>query len=149
MLRLVTLALALALSSGSAYAKGGKKWDGDPPGHGNPHVGNAPGQSNKVTIAVGHRTVINNYYAGYGTRGHCPPGLAKKNNGCLPPGIAKKYVIGQPLPVAILYQPLPPDLAVRLVAPVGYQYVYLDGSVLLMALSTRVVVDAITINIRF
>jgi hypothetical protein len=31
----------------------------------------------------------------YGDR-HCPPGLAKKNDGCLPPGIAKKrYNIGQ------------------------------------------------------
>ena len=29
-------------------------------------------------------------------RGSCPPGLAKKNNGCLPPGQAKKlYNIGQ------------------------------------------------------
>jgi hypothetical protein len=26
--------------------------------------------------------------------GQCPPGLAKKNNGCLPPGQAKKYGIG-------------------------------------------------------
>jgi hypothetical protein len=31
--------------------------------------------------------------------GNCPPGLAKKNNGCLPPGQAKKrYVVGQRLP---------------------------------------------------
>lgn len=31
---------------------------------------------------------------GYGTGG-CPPGLAKKNNGCLPPGQAKKlYGVG-------------------------------------------------------
>ena len=29
-------------------------------------------------------------------RGSCPPGLAKKNNGCLPPGQAKKlYNVGQ------------------------------------------------------
>lgn len=27
--------------------------------------------------------------------GHCPPGLAKKNNGCLPPGQAKKYARGE------------------------------------------------------
>jgi len=30
------------------------------------------------------------------SRGACPPGLAKKNNGCMPPGQAKKvYDIGQ------------------------------------------------------
>jgi hypothetical protein len=29
----------------------------------------------------------------------CPPGLAKKNNGCLPPGQARKsYAVGQRLP---------------------------------------------------
>jgi hypothetical protein len=32
---------------------------------------------------------------GWGAGG-CPPGLAKKNNGCLPPGIAKKrFNVGQ------------------------------------------------------
>lgn len=31
---------------------------------------------------------------GYGMGG-CPPGLAKKNNGCLPPGQAKKLNVGQ------------------------------------------------------
>ena len=31
-----------------------------------------------------------------GARGSCPPGLAKKNNGCMPPGQAKKiYNVGQ------------------------------------------------------
>jgi len=31
--------------------------------------------------------------------GGCPPGLAKKNNGCLPPGQAKKlFNVGQRLP---------------------------------------------------
>ena len=34
------------------------------------------------------------YGVGYGVGG-CPPGLAKKNNGCLPPGQAKKlYGVG-------------------------------------------------------
>ncbi|WP_338547762.1 excinuclease ABC subunit A [Roseovarius phycicola] len=28
--------------------------------------------------------------AGLASQKHCPPGLAKKNNGCLPPGQAKK-----------------------------------------------------------
>ena len=30
----------------------------------------------------------------------CPPGLARKNNGCLPPGQAKKLFAGQALPLA-------------------------------------------------
>jgi len=32
----------------------------------------------------------------FNTRGQCPPGLAKRDNGCLPPGHAKKfYNVGQ------------------------------------------------------
>ena len=44
------------------------------------------------------RATRRNGYVGYGTGG-CPPGLAKKNNGCLPPGQAKKlYNVGQRFP---------------------------------------------------
>jgi hypothetical protein len=33
--------------------------------------------------------------------GNCPPGLAKKNNGCMPPGLAKaRFSVGQRLPTA-------------------------------------------------
>jgi len=35
------------------------------------------------------------YAGGHGYNGNCPPGLAKKNNGCLPPGQAKKLARGQ------------------------------------------------------
>lgn len=33
-----------------------------------------------------------------GRNGFCPPGLAKKNNGCLPPGHARRLGIGDRLP---------------------------------------------------
>ena len=47
--------------------------------------------------------------------GNCPPGLAKKNNGCLPPGQAKKlYNVGQRLPYGynswVPYNQIPYDL---------------------------------------
>lgn len=41
----------------------------------------------------GHGHGQGNYY-GYGAGG-CPPGLAKKHNGCMPPGQAKKLYRGQ------------------------------------------------------
>ena len=44
------------------------------------------------------RTVVRNYYSEQFRVGRCPPGLAKKNNGCMPPGQARKWTIGQPLP---------------------------------------------------
>jgi len=46
----------------------------------------------------GHGKSYSSY--GYGM-GNCPPGLAKKNNGCMPPGQAKKlYNVGQRYPYA-------------------------------------------------
>src|SRR6266851_2464165 len=54
-------------------------------------------------------------------------------------------VVGQRLPAAVVVQPLPPVLVTRLgPAPVGYEYVVVDGDVVKLALGTRLVVDAIT-----
>ena len=36
------------------------------------------------------RDIIRDYYGNQFSGGHCPPGLAKKNNGCLPPGQANR-----------------------------------------------------------
>lgn len=76
---------------------------------------------------------------------NCPPGLAKKNNGCLPPGIAKKrYSVGQRLPVGVDGDPLPSVLRSRLDDPRdGYRYGIVDGDLLLIETATRLVVDAL------
>jgi hypothetical protein len=38
----------------------------------------------------------------------CPPGLAKKNNGCLPPGIAKRdFTVGQRVPLSVRFGSIP------------------------------------------
>ena len=68
---------------------------------------------------------------GYGVGG-CPPGLAKKNNGCLPPGQAKKlYNIGQRFPrnygYAWNYNQIPYDLRDRYDFDDDYRYYYGDG----------------------
>ncbi|GAA4022501.1 hypothetical protein GCM10022280_23940 [Sphingomonas swuensis] len=45
-------------------------------------------------------------HSGYGyAQPGCPPGLAKKNNGCLPPGQAKKLAIGQRYAQSYGYDP--------------------------------------------
>jgi hypothetical protein len=87
--------------------------------------------------------VVRTYYVDhYGGGKACPPGLAKKGNGCLPPGQAKKYAVGQPLRVS--YYAVPRPVLVTLPpAPVGYRYVMVNGDVLLIALGTMVVVDAL------
>ena len=61
------------------------------PGHGN----KGHGGKHKAERGI----VVNDRYGrlyALNARGSCPPGLAKKNNGCLPPGQAKKmYNVGQ------------------------------------------------------
>jgi hypothetical protein len=92
------------------------------------------------------REVVRSYWVETYGRDKCPPGLAKKGNGCLPPGQAKKrYVVGHPLPAVVVVQPLPPVLVTRLgPAPAGYEYVIVDGDIVKLAVGTRLVVDAIS-----
>lgn len=62
-------------------------------------------------------------FAGNGNGKHgagCPPGLAKKNNGCLPPGQAKKLAVGQPLPAGAVYA-IPSSLHLP-PPPLGHHY---------------------------
>ncbi len=90
------------------------------------------------------RRIIGEYYGTMARKGKCPPGLAKKNNGCLPPGQAKKWAAGQPLPSELKYSRLPPDLLKRLPPPPPeHRYVRIAGDVLLIAIGTRMVIDAV------
>jgi hypothetical protein len=97
-----------------------------------------------VAISLADQLLIRNYLqANY--RPKCPPGLAKKGNGCLPPGIAKKYAMGKPLPPGIAYKRLPGDLLSQLTPIAGYQYVMVDKDVLLIGEATKKVIDAVTL----
>ena len=90
------------------------------------------------------RVVVRDYYADAERGGHCPPGLAKKHNGCLPPGQAKKWAMGQPLPPSVIYAPVPAALVVQLTPPpAGYRYVQVAGDILMINAGTRMIVDAI------
>lgn len=77
--------------------------------------------------------------------GNCPPGLAKKHNGCLPPGQAKKrYAVGHALSPGVVVAQIPPELSVILgPVPAGYRYGILDGDLVKLAVGTMLVVDAI------
>ena len=91
-----------------------------------------------------HRVVVHEYYGEAFRSGHCPPGLAKKNNGCMPPGQAKKWRVGQPLPRDVRYYPLPQDLVVRLgPPPAGHEYVRVAGDILLITAGSAMVVDGL------
>ena len=91
------------------------------------------------------RAKVRAYYA---QGRHCPPGLAKKGNGCQPPGQAKKWQIGQALPRDVRAASVPADVVVLLPkVPPGHQYVAYGGDILLVAASSRMVVDAITLSV--
>lgn len=91
-----------------------------------------------------HREVVHSYYAERFRAGHCPPGLAMKRNGCMPPGLAKKWRIGHPLPRGVAYYDAPRDIVLRFgMPPEGHRYVRVAADILLIAVGTSIVVDAI------
>src|SRR5688572_13872029 len=57
----------------------------------------------RVHFGDRERSIIRDYFDDEFRRGDCPPGLAKKHNGCLPPGQAKKWEKGRPLPNNVVY----------------------------------------------
>jgi len=90
------------------------------------------------------RQLIGSYYGEQARGGKCPPGLAKKHNGCQPPGQAKKWARGRPLPPDLTYNNLPYDLLRRLPPPPPqHRYVQVAGDVLLIAVGSSMVIDAV------
>ncbi len=93
------------------------------------------------------RRAIQDYYAGHRSRtGRCPPGLAKKNNGCLPPGQAKKWAMGRPLPSGVIYQSLPEEIFRRIgLPPRELEIVRILNDILVLHRGNRLVLDAVEI----
>ncbi len=133
------LLASMAVSSGAALA-GKPDWAGK----GNPHQQ----ADNEVQIGAyfgeRQRVEVSSYYETQGRSGKCPPGLAKKHNGCQPPGQAKKWQLGRPLERDVVFYPVPNAVVVRIgVPPAGYRYVRVLNDILLVAIASNVVVDAI------
>jgi hypothetical protein len=89
---------------------------------------------------------------GYGVGG-CPPGLAKKNNGCLPPGQAKKlYRVGQRFPLgyghAWNYNQIPYDIRSRYDLNPNYNYYYGDGYVYRVDPTTMLINQVVSAILR-
>lgn len=148
MMRVFVLALAAAVAIAPAYAEK-PEWAGGGKGKGKAHAkkegpGGERGARVERYFGDSHRTYVREYYAGEFHAGRCPPGLAKKRNGCMPPGQAKKWRVGQPLPREVIFYDLPPALVVQIgVPPPGYRFVRVASDILLIAIGTGLVVDAI------
>ena len=133
------LALGAALGLVAAPTLAEKPdWAGQGKGHGK-------GKQKHKHFDDGKRAHIHSYYQDEFRSGHCPPGLAKKRNGCMPPGQAKKWHVGQPLPRDVVVYDVPPALVVRIgTPPPGYKYVRVAADILLIAVGTRMVAEAIS-----
>src|SRR6185295_20398093 len=104
------LILGVALALGTAPALAEKpEWAGDGKGQ-----GKGKGKGRVKHFDEDRRGYVRSYYEDEFRGGHCPPGLAKKHNGCMPPGQAKKWRMGQPLPRDVVIYDLPPALVVKI-----------------------------------
>ena len=101
-------------------------------------------KGNKGHHAKGH--------VGYGMGG-CPPGLAKKNNGCLPPGQAKKlYNVGQRWPGNYgnvwNYNQIPYDLRNQYGFDQRSNYYYGDGYLYRVDPATQLISQVVSAILR-
>lgn len=163
--RVVALALASLCIASTGFAKDhGEHGKG---GHGNSKHGNGKhsqereaesrddraesGPRQRQDVRPGayfndeHRTHARQYYSQtYANAQNCPPGLAKKHNGCMPPGQAKKWAVGQPVPRGVtVYSVAQPVLRQLPPAPYGYRYARIGGDIVLVQQRNNVIVDII------
>lgn len=134
--------LIILFLSNEALAKNDK---GNPQGHKNSDIIWQDKEKIKIAIGAEDRDLIQSYLKRNYVK-KCPPGLAKKNNGCLPPGIAKKYRVGYPLDNDVIFSSIAEELLKVLTpAPRGYKYVQVDKDVLLINEASKKVLDAVSL----
>lgn len=135
------LAAGPVMADKPAWAGKGKDRDEQ---KGERHDGDRPSAEKRGHFEERHSVIVRDYYTEQFRGGRCPPGLAKKHNGCMPPGQAKKWRVGQPLPRDVVYYEVPQPLVVQIgPPPSGYRYVRVASDILMIAVGTRMVVDAI------
>ncbi|WP_298923300.1 hypothetical protein [uncultured Ramlibacter sp.] len=148
--RTIAIAAAVLLAAGPALAEKGGNGNGNGNGKGHDKQGKADKHAShdvkQGAFFNDHdRNVARTYYVqAYPQGKSCPPGLAKKNNGCLPPGQAKKWAMGQPLAHDVVWYSVPQPVLVQLQpVPVGYRYVRVGNDILLLSPQSALVVDVI------
>ena len=155
--RVIALAIVSLLVSAPALSKGKDEDHGNGNGKGKHSQKNEDKEERKAEkrerkeIQPGtyfndqQRTYVREYYVqNYSSGKKCPPGLAKKNNGCMPPGQAKNWVVGQPVPSGVTVYSVPQPVIRQLPpAPYGYRYVLIGGDVVLVQQQNNLIVDII------
>ena len=165
-LTIVTLAISSLLMAGTAFAKNqGDDHENGGNKHGQKHEDKREKYEDKAErkaeknaekrqredIKQGayfndqQRTFARQYYTTTYTDGNrCPPGLAKKNNGCMPPGQVRNWAVGQRVPTNVtVYSVAQPVIRMLPPAPVGYRYARIGGDIVLVQQQNNVIVDII------
>jgi hypothetical protein len=85
-------------------------------------------------------------------RGGCPPGLAKKNNGCMPPGQARKLGRGERWQsgygTAYTYNRIPYDVRRRYALNSRYRYYYSNGTIYAVDPRTLLIAQVVSALLR-
>ena len=152
--RIAALAIATLFVAGSGFAKddGNDEHGNNGRGKGNGKHGQMEqGEQQRQAVQPGtyfndqQRDYARQYYSqNYGKGKNCPPGLAKKNNGCMPPGQARNWAVGQPVPAGVtVYSVALPVLRQLPPAPYGYRYARIGGDIVLVQQQNNLIVDII------
>jgi Ni/Co efflux regulator RcnB len=140
----LVLALFAALATAPALADKGKDGGKDKHGRGADHV----------RVDRDHDGDKRHHARHDDDRGHharnCPPGLAKKDNGCRPPGLAKRdddhrhrLAVGSRIPPGAVYTVPQPVLTTLPPPPVGYRYAVVNQQLVLVSERSDIVVEII------
>ena len=167
--RIAALAIVSFFVAGPAFAKGGNddEHENGKGKHAQKHEDKAEKRAEKEqekyekkagkreVVVIQHggyfndqqRTYVRQYYTqNYGNGKRCPPGLAKKGNGCNPPGLVRNWVVGQPVPRGVTVYAVPQPVIRQLPqAPYGYRYVLIGGDVVLVQQQNNLIVDIIQV----
>lgn len=142
-------AAALALTTPALADPGnGKGNKGQPHAQKSQSKAQGQGKHGKHVVATRHGRL----YA-LGARGSCPPGLARKDNGCMPPGQAKKtYNVGQRYNRNFgynwSYNQIPTDLRSRYSFDRNDRYYYRNGYLYQVDPRTMLIEQAVSALLR-
>jgi len=146
--RLAALAVVSLIASGPAFAKDHGKGHGkdkDEEKHEDKHGKHREDIRPGTYFNDQQRAGVRQYYVReYGDGRRCPPGLAKKHNGCMPPGQARKWAVGQPVPRGVTVYTVPQPVIVQLPpAPYGYRYSRIGNDIVLVQIQNNLIIDII------
>ena len=103
----------------------------------------SPAYGVSVGFGVREREIIREYYEPRALRGECPSGLYFRSGQCYQ-DTPRRWTIGAPVPADVVIEPLPVALVSALPPPPPrHRYARVAGDILLLAVGTNMVVDAL------